>query len=157
MDREDFPASANHSEHKSHAFSGYSDKSWPVGILPPGFEDEWLTKHVHRIMLVEGGPDYLAACQIIAESPATDFDNVLPVAILGAGNEIADEALVHFARRETMIVAHGETAGYDAADRWSAQIKSAGGAAQVLYLNQGTDLCDTVAGGATYDDILRLF
>ena len=157
VDRAKFPASANCDEHKSHTFSGYADKSWPVGIFAPGCEDEWLKENVHKIMLVEGGPDYLAACQIIAESPATDFDNVLPVAILGASNDIADDALAHFSERETMIVAHGEDEGYNAADRWAEQIKSAGGAAQVLYLNQGTDLCDTVAGGATYDDIIRLF
>ena len=152
IDREKFPASANVPERKSHTFSG-SDKSWPVGILPPGFEDEWLQKHVHKILLVEGGPDYLAACQIIAESPATDFDNVLPVAILGASNDIADDALVHFSGRQTTIVAHGEDAGRDAAERWKAQITGAGGAAQVFYLNQGTDLCDAVAAGITYDEI----
>jgi hypothetical protein len=152
IDREKFPASSNLPERKSHTFGG-SDKNWPVGILPPGFEDEWLRENADKILLVEGGPDYLAACQIIAESPATDFDNVLPVAILGAGNAIANDALAHFAQRKTMIVAHGEDAGYDAADGWAEQIKGAGGSAQVLYLNRGTDLCDTVAAGATYDDI----
>ena len=36
-------------------------------------------KHVHKILLVEGGPDYLAACQLIGEQD----ENVLPVAMLG--------------------------------------------------------------------------
>jgi hypothetical protein len=153
IDREKFPASANVAERKSHTFHGYSDKSWPVGIMPPGFEDEWLAKHVHKILLVEGGPDYLAACQIIAESPATDFDNVLPVAILGASNDIATDALVHFRKRQVTIVAHGDKNGCDAAARWKEQITGAGGAAQVFYLNQGTDLCDAVVAGITYDEI----
>ena len=154
IDREKFPASTNVPERKAHTFSGYSDKSWPVGILPSGFEEEWLKKNVHKILLVEGGPDYLAACQIIAESPATDFDNVLPVAILGASNDIADDALAHFSERQTTIVAHGDNNGCDAAERWKGQIISVGGAAQVFYLNQeGTDLCDAVAAGATYDNI----
>jgi hypothetical protein len=156
IDREMFPATKTLEERKAHTFSGYSDKSWPVGILPSGFEEPWLTEHVHKIMLVEGGPDYLAACQLIAESPETDFDNVLPAAIFGAGNDIAIDALTHFSARQITIVAHGEDAGQDAAARWAEQIKSAGGSAQVLYLNQGTDLCDAVAAGATYDDI-RLF
>ena len=54
------------------------------------------------------------------------------------------------------IVAHGEDTGRDAAAAGRAKIKARGGRARVLYLNQGTDLCDTVAGGATYDD-LKLF
>ena len=157
VDREDFPASANFDERKAHTFSGYTDKSWPVGILPPGFEDEWLTKHVRKIMLVEGGPDYLAACQIIAESPQTDFDNVLPVAILGAGNDIAADALHHFAQRETTIVAHPGDAGRAAGARWAKQIQHAGGRVKIFNLNQNKgDLCDVVAAGATNDD-LRLF
>jgi hypothetical protein len=61
-------------ERKSHSLRG-SSKQWPVGLLPPGFEKPWLKEHVRKILLVEGGPDYLAACQLIAES--TD-ENVLP-------------------------------------------------------------------------------
>ena len=156
VDREKFPASANVAERKSHTFSGYSDKSWPVGIFPSGFEEEWLKANVHKILLVEGGPDYLAACQIIAESPATDFDNVLPVAMLGAGNSIADDALVHFTGRQTTIVAHGDNGGRDAAKRWAKQIQHAGGRVRIFNLNQNKDLCDFVAAGATYND-LRLF
>jgi hypothetical protein len=154
IDKGKFPSSINLQERKAHTFSGFSDKSWPVGVLPPGFEEEWLKKNVLHIVLVEGGPDYLAACQIIAESPKTDFDNVLPVAILGASNDIANDALTHFRERQTTIVAHGDNEGCDAAERWKGQIISAGGAAQVFYLNQeGADLCDVVAAGVTYDDI----
>jgi hypothetical protein len=153
IDRENFPASSNVPERKSHTFSG-ADKSWPVGIQPPGFEDEWLHENVHKILLVEGGPDYLAACQLIAESPQTDFDNVLPVAMLGASNDIADDALRHFSERQTTIVAHGDDEGCNAAERWKGQIISAaGGAVKIFNLNQGTDLCDAVAAGATYSDI----
>lgn len=150
IDGEKFPASSNLPERKSHTFGG-SDKNWPVGILPPGFEDEWLRENADKIFLVEGGPDYLAACQIIAESPATNFDNVLPVTMLGASNNIADDALVHFSERKTTIVAHGDDEGCNAAERWKEQIIGAGGAAQVFYLTQ--DLCDAVAAGATYSDI----
>ena len=157
IDRGDFPASANCNERKAHVFAGYSDKSWPVGILPLGFEEPWLKQHCHKIMLVEGGPDYLAASQLIVESSATDFDNVLPVAILGAGNDIADDALVHFSERQTTIVAHPGDAGRAAGARWAKQIQHAGGRVKIFNLNQNKgDLCDIVAAGATNDD-LRLF
>ena len=157
IDREKFPASANCDERKAHTFSGFSDKNWPVGILPSGFEEEWLKANVHKILLVEGGPDYLAACQLIAESPQTDFDNVLPAAILGAGNDIAEDALAHFAQREITIVAHPGDAGRAAGARWAKQIQHAGGRVKIFNLNQNKgDLCDIVAAGATNDD-LRLF
>ena len=86
------------------------------------------------------------------------LNNVLPVAILGAGNhDIAINALPHFTGRQTTIVAHGEDAGRNAADGWAGQIKGAGGSAQVVYLNNGTDLNDAVVAGATYSDIISLF
>jgi hypothetical protein len=152
IDKLMFPASINIAEHKSHTFGGFSDKGWPVGIQPPGFEDEWLQKHVHKIMLVEGGPDYLAACQIIV---AQD-ENVLPVAIFGSGNNIAEDALLYFRERKTTIVAQGDDKGqgHAASERWKEQILSAGGEAQIIYLNKGMDLNDAVAAGATYNDIV---
>ena len=94
---------------------------------------------------------------MIAESSPTDFDNVLPVAILGAGNDIADDALVHFSERQTTIVAHPGDAGRAAGVRWAKQIQHAGGRVKIFNLNQNKgDLCDIVAAGATNDD-LRLF
>jgi hypothetical protein len=77
LDAKPFPAIGTLKERKSHALAG-SRKSWPVGILPPAFDESWLKEHVHNIILVEGGPDYLAACQIIAAHDAS----VLPVAML---------------------------------------------------------------------------
>jgi hypothetical protein len=153
IDREKFPASSNCPERKAHTFSD-SDKSWPVGILPSGFEEEWLKINVHKILLVEGGPDYLAACQLIA---AQD-ENVLPVAILGASvNHIADDALVYFAQRETTIVAHPGDVGRAAGACWAKQIQHAGGRVRIFNLNQSKgDLCDIVAAGATNNE-LRLF
>jgi CHC2 zinc finger/Toprim-like len=154
IDREKFSASANCNERKAHVFAGYSDKSWPVGILPLGFEEPWLKQHCHKIMLVEGGPDYLAASQLIVESSATDFDNVLLVAILGASNNIAIDALHHFAQRETTIVAHGDDEGRAAGERWAKQIQRAGGRVKIFNLNQNKgDLCDIVAQGATNNEL----
>ena len=79
IDRKPYPAIGSLGERKSHTLPG-SSKSWPVGILPTGFEEPWLKEHCHKILLVEGGPDYLAACQLIA----AEVCNILPVAMLGS-------------------------------------------------------------------------
>jgi hypothetical protein len=91
IDGKPFPAIGIFAERKSHSLKG-SSKSWPVGLLPGGFEESWLEQHCHKILLVEGGPDYLAACQLIAESGE---ENVLPVAMLGAGATISQDALTY--------------------------------------------------------------
>jgi Toprim domain-containing protein len=148
IDGEIFPAIGKLEERKSHSLR-HSDKSWPVGILPPGFEEAWLLEHVQKIWLVEGGPDYLAACQLIAQQDS----NVLPVALLGASVSIFEEALVHFADRQTTIISHGDQAGRDAAARWERALQRAGGLARIFNLKQQSDLCDCVAAGAKFDDI----
>ena len=150
IDRKPYPAIGDLSERKSHSLRG-SSKSWPVGILPPGFEENWLRKHCHKILLVEGGPDYLAACQLIAESA----ENALPVAMLGASATICQDGLSCFAGRRVTIAGHPDAAGRAAAMRWAQQIKTVGGLVRLIQLKKG-DLCDIVAAGATYNG-LRLF
>ena len=150
IDRKPYPATATLSERKSHSLRG-SSKSWPVGILPPGFEEDWLRRHCHKILLVEGGPDYLAACQLIAESA----ENVLPVAMLGASATICQDALSYFAGKHVTVVGHPDEAGRAAAMRWAQQIKAAGEVVRSIQLKKG-DLCDIVAAGASYNG-LRLF
>jgi len=149
IDGNPFPAIGTLAERKAHTLAG-SRKNWPLGLLPPAFEEPWLKEHVHRILLMEGGPDYLAACQIIA---AQDV-NILPVAMLGASQRIAFGALPYFAERETVIVAHPDEAGREAGIRWAQQIKGAGG--QVEVVQGDNDLNDAVsAGGIT--NALELF
>jgi hypothetical protein len=150
IDGESFPALGSLTERKGHALAG-SCKSWPVGILPPGFEEEWLEEHVKKIVLVEGGPDYLAACQLIAEQDV----NVLPITMLGASQNIAEDARAYFAERQVTIVAHPDEEGRDAAIRWARQIQAVDGRARIFNLRQD-DLCDVVAAGATYNE-LQLF
>ena len=150
IDRKPFPAIGTLAERKSHTLAG-SSKSWPVGILPGGFEKEWLHEHCHKLLLVEGGPDYVAACQLIV---AQD-ENVLPVAMLGASQSICADALPHFSSRRVTIVAHGDQAGREAGLRWAKQIKVAGGLVKLFQLRQG-DLNDAVIAGATNSD-LHLF
>jgi hypothetical protein len=151
IDRKPFPPIGTLSERKSHTLAR-SNKSWPVGLLPPGFEKPWLKEHVRKILLVEGGPDYLAACQLIAAS--TD-DNVLPVVMMGASATISQDALPYFAGRRVTIAGHPDKAGRDAALRWALQIRDAGGFARPVALKNG-DLCDIVAAGINHN-ALRLF
>jgi hypothetical protein len=151
IDRRPFPAIGALAERKSHSLAG-SRKSWPVGILPPGFEEPWLKQHVDKILLVEGGPDYLAACQLIVESGE---ENVLPVAMLGASATTSQDALTYFAGRNVTVAGHPDEAGLAAAIRWGQQIKAAGGIVRVVRLKKG-DLCDVVSAGATHKD-LQLF
>jgi hypothetical protein len=148
--REPFPPLGELEERKGHSLRG-SNKSWPVGVSPAGFEELWLNAHVHQVLLVEGAPDYLAACQLIA---AQD-ENVLPVVMLGAGTTIDRDALPHFVNRRVIIVGHPDEAGRAAALRWAAQIQEGGGVVRAVQLKKG-DLCDLVAAGATHND-LRLF
>lgn len=150
VDGEFFPEDGKNPERKVHTLYG-SDKSCPIGLFPPAFEGPWLKQHVHKILLVEGGPDLLAACQIIA---AQDV-NILPVAMLGAGLTIAAGALPYFKERQTVVVAQPGQVGRAAGERWRQQIKGAGGSVRLFALKCG-DLNETVTQGATLDD-LELF
>lgn len=64
-------------ERKAHTLRG-SRKDWPVGILPA----KEYRQSVEAFMLVEGGPDYLAALHLELQQKRT---GILPVAILGRG------------------------------------------------------------------------
>jgi CHC2 zinc finger len=151
IDRKPFPAIGTLSERKAHTLGG-SIKSWPVGLFPPGYEESWLRERVFRILLVEGGPDYLAACQLIAPMVMANNLTVLPVAMLGASQEIASDALKLFTGRRVTILGHPDESGRAAAMQWGTQIQGAGGLVQPIQLKE-RDLCEMVAAGATYDDI----
>ena len=134
LDGEKYPARFSLGERKSHTLRG-SCKSWPLGINPhklsvlPGLP----------VMLVEGGPDYLAACDVLIQS-AKEF---LPVAMLGAGQSIHAEALPFFRGRHVLILAHPDEAGQTAAKKWKSQLISAGADVSAKQL-QGGDLNDLV-------------
>ena len=90
-------------------------------------------------MLVEGGPDYLAACDLLVAAEK-DF---LPVSMLGAGVSIDEEVLPFFKGRKVLVLGHPDDAGRDAAKKWGSQLKLAG--AQVRATQMGTaDLNDWV-------------
>ena len=146
-DGEKFPAIGNLSERKSHTLKG-SCKSWPLGISP-----KVTVPPLFPVVLVEGGADYLAACEL-AFHAKREF---LPVAMLGAGQSIHLDALAFFKGREIRILGHPDQAGLDAAKRWAGQFKQAGATPHAEQLDGG-DLNDlvTLHGGQAVATFLKL-
>lgn len=75
-------------------------------------------------MLCEGGGDFLAAYHfaVIEET----LDALQPVAMLGAAQRIAPDAIPHFAGKRIRIFPHLDGAGASAALRWESQLRAAG-------------------------------
>ena len=91
-----------------------SQASWPIGA--PDVTD------ADRVILCEGGGDFLAAYHfaIIERTPGA----VQPVAMLGAAQRIAPEALARFASKRVRIFPHLDSAGSAAALRWETQLRA---------------------------------
>jgi hypothetical protein len=93
------------------------------------------------IILVEGGPDLLAAFHFLFLADSVDCSTA--VAMLGAGPSIHPDALGLFAGKAVGIVAHldkptpqGKRVGMDAAQRWKAQLRIAGANATICNLQE---------------------
>lgn len=100
---------------KAWTFGG-SWASWCIGAEE--------AKSFPKVALVEGGGDLLAACHFIhCESRERD---VAPVAMLGASQRIHEDALPLFAGKRVRLFPHLDTAGQDAAERWTRQLESVG-------------------------------
>jgi CHC2 zinc finger len=107
-------------ERKAHTLRG-SRKDWPVGIVPAAEYQ----KSVEIILLVEGGPDYLAALHFALRQRKT---GILPVAILGRGQGLRGlhpDSLENFRSRRVRIVPHDDPDGgsYQAALVWCQQLR----------------------------------
>ncbi|MBV9877605.1 MAG: hypothetical protein JO025_22960 [Verrucomicrobia bacterium] len=112
-------------ERKAHTLRG-SRKDWPVGLLPA----KEYRQSVSTFLLVEGGPDYLAALHFILLQKRTE---ILPVAMLGRGQGLGlkglcSEAVEHFRCRRVRMVPHNDPDGgsYLSAVRWAKQLRSVG-------------------------------
>ena len=134
MDAEKFPAVGSLGERKSHTLRG-SCKSWPLGMNPPGIK----VPEKLPVWLVEGGPDYLAACDVLVHSKK----EFLPVAMLGAGQSIHADALPFFRGRHVRILGHPGEAGLKAAKTWRKQLMGAGATVRAQQLD-GYDLNELV-------------
>lgn len=102
MDGQPWPTGKGGKGVKAMTVSG-SWASWPLGL------DAALASPGAEILLVEGGPDFLAGYQIAAERPP-----LMPVAMLGAGQPIHPAALGRLSGRVVRVVPHLDSAGDDA-------------------------------------------
>lgn len=103
-------------ERKAHTIAG-SQKSWPLGLSakPGTYPDET------AILLVEGGPDYLAAFDFMARKRVS---NMQPIAILGKTNRIDKNALTELSGKRVRMFPH--TDGMCAAETWANQLNDVG-------------------------------
>lgn len=82
---------------------------WPIGLGTAG----------QSVMLVEGGPDLLAAHEL-ALRMGMPF---LPVAMFGAALDIHPSAVPLFRGRSVICIPHNDDPGRKACERWIVQIK----------------------------------
>jgi hypothetical protein len=125
-------------ERKAHTLRG-SRKDWPVGILPA----KEYRENVEAFLLIEGGPDYLAALHFTLKQERT---GILPVAMLGRGQGLRGlhpESLEHFRGRRVRIIPHNDPDGgsYLSAARWAKQLRTVGAEVDCFHLK---DLRTTV-------------
>lgn len=146
IDGKTFAGVGNLGERKAHTVKG-SAKSWPVGLRPRIDADK--LRNV-ALVLVEGGPDLLAAYAVLARLPMSERD-VHPVALLGTSASIAPDALSVMAGRPVVILAHGDDPGREASRRWAKQLSGAGCRVTVRNLPDGKDLADLLTEHAPAD------
>ncbi|MBK1835676.1 CHC2 zinc finger domain-containing protein [Roseibacillus ishigakijimensis] len=125
LDGKPFDAFKRLPERKAHTLAG-SRKDWPLGLTMGTMELEGETvakfRHDTTILLVEGGPDYLAALDFMGRDLSKK--GLQPVAMLGKSNRITSEALDVMAGRRVRIYPH--TDGMEAAAGWAAQLAGVG-------------------------------
>jgi len=134
MDGKPFPAAGTLSERKSHTLKG-SMKSWPLGVAPP----KVTVPPGMPCVGVEGGPDYLALCDILFHSKV----EFVPFAMMGSSSAICANALPFFRGRKVIILGHPDEAGAQSAKRWDEQLMQAGAKPTARQL-EGGDLNDLV-------------
>jgi hypothetical protein len=106
-------------------FLAGSKAAWPVGLSA--------IQACHQsILLVEGGPDLLAAHAYIWM--ANRKRDAAAVAMLGAQTSIPSHAIPTFRGRRVRIVAHSDDVGWSAAQRWARQILPAVHSVDILTL-----------------------
>jgi hypothetical protein len=117
MDGLMFPSVGGLSERKAHTLRG-SSKAWPVGLMMPNNT----TSDFKKVLLVEGSGDLAAAYHFVHR----ETQDWLPVAMLGAGSKIAQEAISLLKGKHVRVVPHVDKAGTEAAQKWSSQLKAPG-------------------------------
>lgn len=126
-------------------------KSWPVGATDIGARA--------CVMLVEGGPDCLAAIDLLRQWRMAN--RVAVVCMLGAGNRIHEDALTLFEGKRVRIMMDADEPkdsedshkrkmpGLEAAGRWQAQLQAAGAVVETFCVGpiyEGLDVKRWQAG-----------
>ncbi|MDB4538241.1 CHC2 zinc finger domain-containing protein [Akkermansiaceae bacterium] len=120
LDGRPFDAVGTLPARKAHTLAG-SSKAWPFGLtLAKGMATPGAT-----ILLVEGGPDYLAAFDFLTRLQRQGFQ---PVAMLGKSNRFPADALELMAGRRVRIYPHHDPGGggMEAAKSWFRQLSRVG-------------------------------
>ena len=86
---------------------------WPVGLAA-------LRPEHKSVLLVEGGPDLLAAFEFIRREKRQDDAHA--VGILGAGARIHSSLCQQFTGKVIRIIQHADEAGHKAAQEWGDQL-----------------------------------
>jgi hypothetical protein len=131
LDGMPFPKSGTLGRRKAHTLRG-SRKSWPLGAAVLRRLPQFRT-----LLLVEGGPDYLAALHFAHEMERWD---VLPVAMLGrgTGTKIDPEALELMRGRRVRIYPHADAdgGGVKSAHIWATQLHRVGCVVDIYGLTE---------------------
>lgn len=100
---------------KSLALKG-SIKSWPIGLDLDGLAVE----DFRAVLIVEGGPDYLAALHFVIEGQG----DCLPIAMMGGSASMHPDAVAILQGKRIRFYPHQDEnrAGMDAVERWIDQI-----------------------------------
>jgi hypothetical protein len=106
LDGKPFPALGGLGERKTHTLRG-SSKSWPVGLCLPEKQHEGF----RRFLLLEGSGDLVAGYHFCLKLQTGAGGRFLPIAMLGAGMKISQEAMGLFRGREIRIVPHQDESG----------------------------------------------
>ena len=121
LDGRPFPECGPLAARKAHTLRG-SSKSWPLGVAVLRTMPQFRT-----LLIVEGGPDYLAALHFAHEQERGD---VLPVAVLGrsTGGKMDKEALELMRGRRVRIYPHNDAdgGGTKSAQAWAMQLQQVG-------------------------------
>lgn len=119
-------------------------KNWPLGAADLNGRK--------RVLLVEGGPDMLAAYDLLMRFGM--LESVGVVCMLGAGNRIREEALSFFAGCRVRIMVDADALkddanagrrkvpGMEAALRWQGQLQEAGAAVECFFVGPVYDAVD---------------
>ena len=139
-----------HSEDRQIKAWTKGSPTWPIGATMARSKGQ---KCDRKILLVEGGPDMLAAYHFLMalwldkKGRLTRVPDYHVVAMLGASCSIREDALECFKRKKVRIIIHNDAAdaksgkvpSFEAAARWTEQLCAAGSVVETFSLADISD------------------